>query len=66
MEQLNIVPDLIKTMDKKLNKKKNIFQNDSEEERITILDWLVLQLTVPKLMIRQSDAKYPDYDMNFK
>ena len=36
LEQLNIVPDLMKTMDKKLNKKKNIFQDDSEEERLTI------------------------------
>ena len=44
-------PDFMKTMDKKLNKKKNIFKNDSEEERLTILDWLVRQLTVPKLMI---------------
>ena len=56
----------MKTMDKKLNKKKNIFQNDSEDEQITTLDWLVLQLTVPKLILRQSDVKYPDDDMNVK
>ena len=48
MKPLNIVPDVLKTMDKKLNKKKNIFQDDSEEERINISDWLVIQLTVPK------------------
>ena len=38
LEQIDIVPDLMKTMDKKLNKKKHIFQDDSEDERITILD----------------------------
>ena len=39
-DRLDIVPDLMKPMDKELNKKKNIFQNDSEDEQITTLDWL--------------------------
>ena len=38
LEQLNVVPDLMETMDNKLNKEKNIFQNDSEDEQITTLD----------------------------
>ena len=33
----------MKTLDEKLNKKKYIFQDDSEEEQINISDWLVIQ-----------------------